>query len=236
MRCELEGHAEIGRGRIGTIGFSVKIGECQIELGARKVCFALHPVIECFVLFGGMRHLIDDVDDVVGVTDTRIERFPRRVVPRLVGRSVIVAHILLPSEVTVERCEGMRPSRVGNVALLGGSGGVDVIVECIDEAINSCVHAFVDFVAAKIHISDEQFVEIGDAFGHDEILRILVEEIVAAHRGECEQSEAERKDILFHESWRLESDAQPEGVGRAEREGGLDREAILGGILPFEFR
>lgn len=92
------------------------------------------------------------------------------------------------------------------------------------------------FVAAKIHISNEQFVEIGDAFGHDEILRILVEEIVAAHRGECEQSEAERKDILFHESWQLESDAQPEGVGRAERKGGLDREAILGGILPFEFR
>ena len=80
----------------------------------------------------------------------------------------------------------MRPSRVGNVTLLGGSGGVDVVIECIDEAINSRVHAFVDFVAAKIHISDEQFVEIGDTFGHDEILRILVEEIVAAHRGECE--------------------------------------------------
>ena len=73
-------------------------------------------------------------------------------------------------------------------------------------------------------------------FRHHEILRVLVEEVIAAHHVEREQAETERKDILFHESWRLESDAQPEGVGRAERESSLEREAIWVGSCPLEFR
>ena len=58
-------------------------------------------------------------------------------------------------------------------------------------------------MAAKINIADEQFVEIGDAFRHHKILRVLVEEVVAAHHVEREQAETERKDILFHEVWRI---------------------------------
>ena len=62
----------------------------------------LHTMVKRFVLFGGVRHFVDNVDDVVGVTDARVERFPRRIVARLVGGTIIIAHILLPSEVTVE--------------------------------------------------------------------------------------------------------------------------------------
>ena len=165
--------------------------------------FALHAMVKCFVLFGGVRHFVDNVDDIVRVADARVERFPRRIVRSLVRGTIIIAHILLPSEVTVEGRQRVCPRRVGDVALLRGTGGVDVVVERIDETIHTGVHPFADFVAAKINIADEQFVEIGDAFRHHEILRVLVEEVVAAHRGECEQAETERKDILFHEVWRI---------------------------------
>lgn len=123
----------------------------------------------------------------------RVERFPRR--RRLVRGTIIIAHIWLPSEVTV-RGASVCPRR-WRCCLLRGAGGVDVVVECIDETINAGVHPFVDFpwLAKMKHRRTSSSNEIGDAFRHHEILRVLVEEVVAAHQGECEQAETWREKI-----------------------------------------
>ena len=65
-----------------------------------------------------MWHVVDEIYDVVHMVDARVERFERSIVVTFVGAAIIVAHILLPSEVAIHRSHGVCPCRVTNVALL----------------------------------------------------------------------------------------------------------------------
>ena len=69
-----------------------------------------------------MWHIVDEVYDVVHMIDACVECFERSIIVELVGATIIIAHILLPSEVTVEGRQRVCPRRVGDVALLRGAG------------------------------------------------------------------------------------------------------------------
>ena len=136
-------------------------------------------MVERIVFLGGMRHIFDQLNNVVDVIDACVELLDGSIVVVFVGATIVVAHILLPSEVAIHRSHGLCPSRVANVALLRGAGGVDVVVEDVDKAIGVSRNTFIDSFAFEINISHQEFVEVLHRLSDDAVLRILVEEVIA---------------------------------------------------------
>ena len=104
-------------------------------------------MVERIVFLGGMLHIFDQLNNVVDVIDTCVELLDGSIVVVFVGATIVVAHILLPSEVAIHRSHGLCPSRVANVALLRGASGVDVVVEDVDKAIGVSRNTFIDSFA-----------------------------------------------------------------------------------------
>ena len=136
-------------------------------------------MVERIVFLGGMRHIFNQLHNVVDVIDACVDYFDGSIVVVFVGATIVVAHILLPSEVAIHWCNGVCPSRVANVTLLRGAGSVDVVVEDVDKSIGVSRNTFIDSFAFEINIPHQEFVEVLHRFSDDAVLRILVEEVTA---------------------------------------------------------
>ena len=127
-----------------------------------------------------MWHVVDEVYDVVHMIDACVECFERSIIVELVGATIIIAHILLPSEEAIHGSYGVRPRRVAHVALLRRTSGVNIIVEDVDKSVSAGRNTFVHDITFEINIAHQQFVEILHGLCDYAILRILIEKVVAA--------------------------------------------------------
>ncbi len=195
---EFERHAEVGGAGGRCVGLAVEVGKDEIELCAEEVYLALHAGVVGKVAVGGVRHILEFVEEDVCHIDAVIEVIPCAVVGIIGVALKVIAHILLPRIIAEH---GIDDIGVGVITaeFLGGvdADGVDVVIEKIEESASAIVHAICHLRALHVGFAEEHLFDVGHALGHHHVLRVFAEEI-AATAEQCRDEEQGEDIMSFH--------------------------------------